>query len=191
MVALSVSRVPMRTLGEWCCWNRVWGVVMSPVVQGEVIRFDQVKGYGFISPTSGGEDVFLHVNDLLGEKFLIRPGAVVEFILEPGERGPKASSVRVVRPAPGQESSGSGSFSNSGGGRRESAAASGESRSWTSGATAADSDGEFVDVVSATEFTREVTEILLTVEPSLTGAQILAVRRALSSLGVNYGWVAS
>ncbi|HEY6794047.1 MAG TPA: cold shock domain-containing protein [Kineosporiaceae bacterium] len=72
----------------------------TDAVQGEVIRFDPVKGYGFISPRSGGEDVFLHANDLLDEKYLIKPGATVEFVIEVGERGPKASSVHLVSPSP-------------------------------------------------------------------------------------------
>ena len=41
----------------------------------------------------------MHVNDLETDKRLIGPGAIVEFTVEDGERGPKASNVRVVRNA--------------------------------------------------------------------------------------------
>jgi cold shock protein len=71
------------------------------VVTGKVVRFDEIRGYGFVTPDTGGEDVFVHVNDLDVDKRLIAPGAVVEFTVEEGERGPKASNVRVVRSAPG------------------------------------------------------------------------------------------
>ncbi|GHF82321.1 DNA-binding protein [Amycolatopsis bartoniae] len=67
------------------------------VVTGKVVRFDEIRGYGFVAPEGGGEDVFVHVNDLDVDKRLIAPGTVVEFTVEDGERGPKASNVRVVR----------------------------------------------------------------------------------------------
>jgi CspA family cold shock protein len=72
----------------------------SLVVTGKVVRFDEIRGYGFVTPDTGGEDVFVHVNDLDVDKRLIAPGALVEFTVEEGERGPKASNVRVVRSAP-------------------------------------------------------------------------------------------
>jgi cold shock CspA family protein len=69
------------------------------VVTGKVVRFDEMRGYGFVAPEGGGEDVFVHVNDLDVDKRLIAPGAIVEFTMEDGERGPKASNVRIVRNA--------------------------------------------------------------------------------------------
>jgi cold shock protein len=66
------------------------------MVSGKVVRFDEVRGYGFVAPESGGEDVFIHVNDLTFDKRLLGPGTVVEFTVEDGERGPKASHVRMV-----------------------------------------------------------------------------------------------
>jgi cold shock protein len=76
------------------------------MVTGKVIRFDEVRGYGFVAPDSGGEDVFIHVNDLTFDKRLIAPGVVVEFDPEDSDRGPKASNVSIVRstPASGGES---------------------------------------------------------------------------------------
>lgn len=70
------------------------------MVTGKVVRFDEIRGYGFVTPDGGGEDVFVHVNDLDVDKRLIAPGAVVEFTVEEGDRGPKASNVRIVRNAP-------------------------------------------------------------------------------------------
>lgn len=69
------------------------------MVTGKVVRFDEMRGYGFVAPEDGGEDVFVHVNDLDVDKRFIAPGAVVEFTVEDGERGPKASNVRIVRNA--------------------------------------------------------------------------------------------
>jgi CspA family cold shock protein len=69
------------------------------VVRGKVVRFDELRGYGFVAPEGGGEDVFMHVNDLDVDKRLITPGVVVEFTVEDGERGLKASGIRLVRQA--------------------------------------------------------------------------------------------
>ncbi|GAB3584690.1 cold shock domain-containing protein [Amycolatopsis endophytica] len=69
------------------------------MVRGKVVRFDELRGYGFVAPEGGGEDVFMHVNDLDVDKRLITPGVVVEFTVEDGERGLKASGIRLVRQA--------------------------------------------------------------------------------------------
>ncbi|MEW2544630.1 cold shock domain-containing protein [Streptomyces sp. NPDC047002] len=69
------------------------------VATGRVIRFDAVRGYGFVAPDGGGEDVFLHVNDLVVDKSLITPGVSVEFDVENGDKGLKAARVAVAEGA--------------------------------------------------------------------------------------------
>jgi cold shock protein len=66
------------------------------VATGRVLRFDDVRGFGFIAPDSGNEDVFVHANDLLDEKSAFKAGTDVEFDIEEGDRGLKAVDVRVV-----------------------------------------------------------------------------------------------
>ncbi|GAA2303889.1 cold shock domain-containing protein [Streptomyces kunmingensis] len=133
------------------------------MVAGRVVRFDGARGYGFIAPDDGGEDVFLHVNDLLIPESYLRTGLKVAFDIEEGERGPKASSVQLAEgtapPTPGR--------------------------------IAADGDDVMCDVLRVDEFTNEVTELLLRAAPSLTGEQILAVRRELVQSGRKHGWVDS
>ena len=63
---------------------------------GKILRFDEIRGYGFIAPDDGGEDVFMHANDLRDNKHLFRPGIKVEFEVEDGERGLKAAEVRLA-----------------------------------------------------------------------------------------------
>lgn len=46
---------------------------------GKVLRFDDTRGYGFIVPDGGGEDVFVHANELLDEKVSYGAGTPVEF----------------------------------------------------------------------------------------------------------------
>ncbi|CAM5284286.1 hypothetical protein STENM223S_11474 [Streptomyces tendae] len=66
------------------------------MVAGRVVRFDSTRGYGFIAPDDGGEDIFLHVNDLLIPEESVRSGLVVEFEVESGDRGLKASGIRLA-----------------------------------------------------------------------------------------------
>jgi cold shock CspA family protein len=60
------------------------------------VRFDEVRGYGFVAPEDGGEDVFVHVNDLLDDKWAFSPGVNVEFQVMESGRGPKGYDVRLV-----------------------------------------------------------------------------------------------
>ncbi len=54
------------------------------------------RGFGFIS--SDGADVFFHMSTLdSGTEFdMLREGQPVEYESEPGDRGPRATSVRIV-----------------------------------------------------------------------------------------------
>ncbi len=137
---------------------------------GKVVRFDQVRGYGFVAPDDGGDDIFLHVNDLLADKSAVVPGTTMEFEVEMGDRGLKASSARIVAaPQAGRDS----------GGYTPPAPGS-------SGAK--DSDG-FCDLLATADFVEEITELLLETEPTLTGAQIIQIRRQLTGIAEKYGWV--
>ncbi|GAA1218054.1 cold shock domain-containing protein [Kitasatospora nipponensis] len=136
------------------------------VATGRVVKFDEVRGYGFIAPDGGGGDVFLHVNDLLVDKSLIGPGVHVRFDLEDGDRGRKASAVALV----------------------EHAAAT-TARSHAAADPRSGQDEVTCEVLSVQEFSDEVTEALLAGSPSLTGEQILAVRRQLVRLAMAHRWV--
>jgi CspA family cold shock protein len=84
------------------------------VATGRVLRFDDVRGFGFIAPDSGSEDVFVHANDLSEDKSVFKPGTTVEFDIEEGDRGLKAVDVRRTGRSGGRGGSGSGSNSASG-----------------------------------------------------------------------------
>lgn len=149
------------------------------MTQGRVVRFDDIRGYGFIIPDEGGEDVFMHANDLLDDKHLYQPGTVVEFDVAEGERGPKASLVSVVKKSAGPAEGGPVAVA-----PRVEPAAGGVA------AGGVVEDG-LCDVLSPREFRLELTEALLDGVPSLTAAQILQVRQGVERLARGHGWLAS
>jgi cold shock protein len=172
--------------GAWSAGFCVEVVGEAVAVRGTVVRFDQVKGYGFVCPVDGGEDLFVHVNDLLDEKYLIKPGVVVEYTEEQGERGLKASSVRVMSGAkPAGDTAEGGKVD-----VVERAPRGDVQRRTAAGSDLSISDDEFVDVLSNDGFTREVTEMLLGLEPDLTGSQIRAIRTRFLAMGRKYNWIA-
>jgi len=64
---------------------------------GTVSWFDDVKGFGFIAPDAGGEDVFVHVKALGGGLTELAEGARVTYDVVDGDKGPNARDVRLVR----------------------------------------------------------------------------------------------
>jgi CspA family cold shock protein len=62
--------------------------------KGTVKFFNAGKGFGFITPDSGGKDVFVHANDIGG--VTLQDGAKVEFEIVQGKKGPQASNVKVI-----------------------------------------------------------------------------------------------
>ena len=64
---------------------------------GTVKWFNDEKGYGFITPSDGSKDVFVHFSALQGEGFkTLAEGANVEYEVAQGDKGPQAQNVRVV-----------------------------------------------------------------------------------------------
>ncbi|MFE5604719.1 cold shock domain-containing protein, partial [Streptomyces coelicoflavus] len=110
------------------------------------------------------------VNDLLIPEEHVRSGLVVEFEVESGERGLKATGIRLPegeRPKAAR--------------RRQEAALR---------APMSDENGHpMCDVLSSDEYRRDVTELLLTSSPQLTAEQILTIRGALVKFSEGHGWV--
>ncbi|MCS4224691.1 Cold shock-like protein CspLA [compost metagenome] len=61
--------------------------------QGTVKFFNDTKGFGFITPSNGGQDVFVHSSGLIND---IRENDTVTFDLENGKKGINAVNVRVA-----------------------------------------------------------------------------------------------
>jgi len=65
--------------------------------QGTVKWFNQEKGYGFIIPDEGGEDLFVHYSAIAGSGFRsLEEGEKVSYEVGQGRKGPQAQNVSKV-----------------------------------------------------------------------------------------------
>ncbi|QDP01913.1 cold-shock protein [Thalassotalea sp. PS06] len=64
---------------------------------GTVKWFNETKGFGFITPTDGSKDVFVHFRSIVSDGFKsLAEGQQVEFVVEQGQKGPQAANVTVI-----------------------------------------------------------------------------------------------
>ena len=61
--------------------------------EGTVKFFNDTKGFGFITPSNGGADIFVHVTGLIDN---IREGDQVTFNTERGKKGMNAVDVKIA-----------------------------------------------------------------------------------------------
>ncbi|WP_392542994.1 cold-shock protein [Oryzobacter telluris] len=71
--------------------------VPSDGADGTVSWYDVDKGFGFVTPDSGGPDVFAHVRDLADGVFELGEGDRVTYDVVMSEKGPQARDVRLAR----------------------------------------------------------------------------------------------
>lgn len=95
--AFEAARKQLRTLVE----KQQGKVKEHPqqAVNAFVEKIFQARGYGFLKATDGKE-VYFHRNSVLGDGFeRLKEGAGVHYTEEMGEKGPQASSVRIIEMA--------------------------------------------------------------------------------------------
>lgn len=62
---------------------------------GTVKWFNDAKGYGFITPDDGGEDLFAHFSAIKMDGFkTLKQGRRVTFDLKEGEKGKQADNIK-------------------------------------------------------------------------------------------------
>ena len=67
---------------------------MADKTTGVVKWFNEQKGYGFISPDDGSEDVFAHYRNIVGSGHRnLEEGERVEFVIEQGDKGLLAAEI--------------------------------------------------------------------------------------------------
>jgi CspA family cold shock protein len=70
---------------------------MDERLTGTVKWFSAPKGYGFIEPMNGSQDVFVHFSAINTDGYRkLTQGQQVEFTLVQSERGPQAKDVTII-----------------------------------------------------------------------------------------------
>ncbi|TKB48897.1 cold shock domain-containing protein CspD [Ferrimonas sediminicola] len=68
------------------------------MANGTVKWFNNAKGFGFICPETGGEDVFAHYSTIQMDGYrTLKAGQQVEFEMEEGPKGMHASNITPVK----------------------------------------------------------------------------------------------
>lgn len=63
---------------------------------GTVKWFNETKGFGFISPSDGSKDVFVHFSAIVSGGFrTLTEGQQVTYEIKDGPKGPQAENVQV------------------------------------------------------------------------------------------------
>lgn len=67
----------------------------SKRAKGRVKWFNDGKGYGFIEPEDGTQDIFVHYSAIVGEGYRsLAEGQEVSFEIAAGAKGPAATNVQ-------------------------------------------------------------------------------------------------
>jgi cold shock protein len=70
---------------------------MSNRQSGTVKWFNDEKGYGFITPSGGGDDVFVHFKAIQADGFkTLKEGQAVTFVAARGQKGMQAEEVQIA-----------------------------------------------------------------------------------------------
>ncbi|MGQ0529305.1 MAG: cold-shock protein [Panacagrimonas sp.] len=70
---------------------------MSNVSTGVVKWFNDAKGFGFITPEGGGEDLFAHFKEIQGTGFkTLKEGQRVQYIAQRGQKGMQATQIKAL-----------------------------------------------------------------------------------------------
>ena len=68
------------------------------MVKGKVKWFNNTKGFGFIIPESGSDDVFAHYSQIQIEGYKsLKPDDLVEFEIIDGKNGKQAQNIQLVK----------------------------------------------------------------------------------------------
>ena len=140
---------------------------------GKIVAFDRVKGCGLIAPDDGSSKVFVHADDLDGQRH-INIGTPVRFSSIQGIRGPKAYNVRILTALPDR------------------LGMAVDPRDDGSATADIDCDEDHflkVQILSHREYAVEITDVLISVLPDATSAQIVQVRSELAKRAVQRGWL--
>jgi CspA family cold shock protein len=67
------------------------------IMTGTIKKIIKDKGFGFITPDDGSDEIFFHRSRLAPKVYFedLREGAEVQFETRPGDKGPQAFNLRL------------------------------------------------------------------------------------------------
>ena len=68
-------------------------LIFNTMQEGTVKFFNETKGFGFITPSNGSEDIFVHVSGLTSK---IRENDLVSYEVQQGNKGLNAVNVKLA-----------------------------------------------------------------------------------------------
>jgi len=89
----SCSRQKEYTRIDSGCTGTSDTVHVEDVSTGTVIWFNAQKGFGFIIPDDGGDDLFVHHSEIKTNDASLNEGQKVEFEIGQGKKGPSAIAI--------------------------------------------------------------------------------------------------
>lgn len=146
---------------------------------GRIVKFDRLRGFGFIEPDDGTDDVFVYAAEVGWGDDPVPIGARVEYSAVNGERGLRAAGARLIAPVAVARA----------GGLTVAPRAHDAAVVKVDAAVAAKVGEETVDVLSTAAYAAEITEVLMAILPEVTAAQIIAVRQRLVGAAFDRGWL--
>lgn len=85
-----------RRLQDYARCQRGAIKIHAPLATAYVTKIALDDDYGFLL-TDDGREIYFHKNSVLNEAFArLKVGTIVSFVEEPGEKGPQASTVRII-----------------------------------------------------------------------------------------------
>jgi CspA family cold shock protein len=97
LVVLPYASLKLKQSPETFSGNFLSDIRNSNMATGTVKWFNDAKGYGFITPDDGSEDLFAHFSAIqMGGFKTLKEGQKVSFEVTQGPKGKQASNIQAV-----------------------------------------------------------------------------------------------